>query len=641
MRDVLDLGDPFVRGLTCAALHPGLRSILVFDAARDQLDWAADLLAQMLWVVDGASVVERLRLGTTDTDDVLWGMPFPALRSGGLGFIWRGLLTGGRTGSAQQVIIIPDLTRLGLAAQRAIVTTMGAEVVHLERHGQHASWQPRICWLAGCTTETIGQVSPHLLDRFALRLRMPTAVAHDSVVAAEELLRALGDEKSRTGPVRVQLPAGVAEELQRAAQQSPPVTEEAARRVVAYQPSTEAYSPRRDVALGRMALAIAMLEDAEAVLPGHVDGAAEIIGLRPPVDRPPILEDSKQEDAGKQPMPPAEPEPVPPTVPPPGQPSQADGQLRTTAPVYEPDAEEVLPRTSLPPNPGDPYPEDGAPIEREADSLRLPTTRRGGTSRARGPAVGARPATGLDDLALASTIFEAAKYQVLRRQHEPTGDRAIIIRPGDLRSYRRIPVPEKMLVLVLDYTALRDCKWDEALIPHLEWAYTERASIALIRVGAADTVHELRADRLVARSLLVPQVDKALAAGPGRASPLAHGLDLALQTLRHALQHGRAALTQARLVVFTDGRGNVPLEASHAGQITRLVTREGIYDAINVATQIRALERVEKVFLNPQPPQHKELPLELASALNAASTEVPLIDDLPAIIVRQPEEVAV
>jgi magnesium chelatase subunit D len=219
MRDVLDLGDPFVRGLTCAALHPGLRSILVFDAARDQLDWAADLLAQMLRVVDGASVVERLRLGTTDTDDVLWGMPFPAFRSGGLGFVWRGLLTGGRTGSAQQVIIIPDLTRLGLAAQRAVVTTMGAEVVHLERHGQHASWQPRICWLAGCTTETIGQVSPHLLDRFALRLRMPTAVAHDSVIAAEELLRALGDERSRTGPVSVQLPAGVEEELQGAAQQ--------------------------------------------------------------------------------------------------------------------------------------------------------------------------------------------------------------------------------------------------------------------------------------------------------------------------------------------------------------------------------------------------------------------------------------
>ena len=203
------------------------------------------------------------------------------------------------------------------------------------------------------------------------------------------------------------------------------------------------------------------------------------------------------------------------------------------------------------------------------------------------------------------------------------GSGDVIIRHGDLRSYRRIPVPEKMLVLLLDYTALRDCKWDEALIPHLQWAYTERACIALIRVGAADAVHELRADRLMARSLLVPQVDKALAAGPGRASPLAHGLDFALQTLRHALQHGRAAITQARLVVLTDGRGNVPLEASrparsrdplHAREYTtdqRRNSDSGVW---------RGSKRSSLIHSHPS----TRIPVGACFGANAASTEVPL-----------------
>jgi magnesium chelatase subunit D len=66
--------------------------------------------------------------------------------------------------------VIPDLTKLSLAAARACVVLMGADVAHLERHGQQANWQPNLCWLAGCASGEVGVVSPHLLDRFALRL---------------------------------------------------------------------------------------------------------------------------------------------------------------------------------------------------------------------------------------------------------------------------------------------------------------------------------------------------------------------------------------------------------------------------------------------------------------------------------------
>jgi len=40
-------------------------------------------------------------------------------------------------------------------------------------------------------------------------------------------------------------------------------------------------------------------------------------------------------------------------------------------------------------------------------------------------------------------------------------------------------------------------------------------------------------------------------------------LNLALLTLSSILQHGRNAAQQATLIVITDGRGNVPLHASH------------------------------------------------------------------------------
>jgi magnesium chelatase subunit D len=229
----------------------------------------------------------------------------------------------------------------------------------------------------------------------------------------------------------------------------------------------------------------------------------------------------------------------------------------------------------------------------------------------------------LHDLAIAASVFEAAKYWAIRRTHGSHNDKWLIVRPSDLRQYRRLPVPETLLVLVIDYTALRKCAWEDALITHLEWAYTSRAGIALIRVGAKDSPHELRAEQILGRSLLAPQIDLALEAESGRATPLAHGLELASQTLRHAMLHGRAAMSKARLVVLTDGRGNVPLAASYAGKVVTPVNREGIDDALAVAAQIRSVSSLEIVFLDPQPSQHSELPLAFANALGVEPTPVP------------------
>ena len=156
----------------------------------------------------------------------------------------------------------------------------------------------------------------------------------------------------------------------------------------------------------------------------------------------------------------------------------------------------------------------------------------------------------------------------------------------------------------------------------------ERACICLIQVGAADAKHELRAVRIEAQNVLVPRINAGLESGRGRATPLAHGLELALQTLRHALQHGRSKVKQAVLVVITDGRGNVPLEASRVGDIRAFlpVKQRGIEDALQVAAQIGELDGVKAYLLNPQPKIYADLPLQLAEKLGAGVLVIPEIE---------------
>ena len=174
-------------------------------------------------------------------------------------------------------------------------------------------------------------------------------------------------------------------------------------------------------------------------------------------------------------------------------------------------------------------------------------------------------------------------------------------------------------MLVLDFTCLDDWDWLALLLPHLRWAYVGRAAVALVRVGAADAREAMRADRLVARNLLDPRLDRALDAGAGNATPLAHGLQLARHTLRQGIQHGQGMIREARLVVATDGRGNVPLPL-HSRDLAAPqegVGRAGVDDAHDEARKIRALPAIECVVLDPQPQLYPRLVTDLAAALGA------------------------
>jgi magnesium chelatase subunit D len=636
--NTLRLEDPFARALACAALDPGLRSVLIFDLPPAELLDAAAPLARFLEAATGRAV-RPVVLGAGDTEDELWGSWSPAAGKDALLVRQTGLLGPAAPDGRLPLVILPDLNRLGLAAARACVVLMGADVAHLERHGRRESWRPDLCWLAGCRTQDLGRLSPHLLDRFALRLTRPLRQRPDRVAE----LRARLQEPTGAGEEFPPLPPAVSAAMHSAANRRPGFTAEAAACVLRYFSPGEPHSPRREIALARLARAEAQLAGASQVLAAHVEQAAGLLAL------PPVT------------VPPAPPGPAPPkapgflqklwslarrllerlakwfrtasgsgqrTRPPGGGTGSGTGPSRPgpgpERKVGLPDSPQPFPALALP---SGPYREDRVKLEREAASLHWPPGRGREALSARGPVVGVWRSGQVHDLALVSTLLEAAKYQPVRRRAHPSAAGRLLVSAADLRSYRRAPPDEPLLVLLLDYTSLRDCQWDEALMPYLRWAYVERAGVCLIQVGEAGAPNPFQATRLQAPSLLVPRVLTALEAGSGQAgqaTPLAHGLELALQSLHRARQACRAARRQFLFVLLTDARGNVPLEASRAGRRPdRPITREGVTDALQVARSFQARGNVRTIFLNPQPQHHAELPLELAQALGADVVAVP------------------
>lgn len=638
--------DPLIHGLACASVAPGLRSVLVFDVEPSTTRVMGTLFAQMLQVVTGRAV-SQVFIGTIETEDDLWGRweIFHNLHSVQFPLRWQpGLLGSSVQPDNLLMVVIPDLSQLSLAAMRACISVMGTEVAHLERHSQQQAWKPNLCWLAGCSRDKIGLVSPHLLDRFSLRLTGKLVSSHDRV---GDILIWLESPLPDLEISPQSLSSKLIQALRSVSSKRPLVTTKILRLVEDYILILEGYSTRRAVALSRLAIAHALLEGEEQVTITHVEQAAKMVGLRPPIK---TTEKSTEQADNSYPLNTfEEPRKIDTS---PVQHNESKSELQpfnVVEPVYASNQTETFESTESTSltkyeAPSDPYPEDTAPVEREAASLKLPIRRSQARAAGRGPVVGIEPARTIHDLALVSTVLEAAKYQSLRRQQsfeEMQDNLRLILSPSDLRHYRRAPVAEQMLVLVIDHTCIKERKWQEALLPYLSWAYVERASVCLVQVGAEIEEQgeitsrginsgELRARKIVERNILVPRINTGIEANAGRATPLAHGLELALQTLRHALQHGRNTVQKALLVLVSDGRGNVPLESSYTGKIVLPVKQQGVEDALKVAEQIRLLNNVNKVFLNPQPKYCKDFPPKLAQALGVEAQNfiiIPLLED--------------
>ncbi|WP_335977221.1 magnesium chelatase [Streptomyces sp. CA2R106] len=640
-----------LRVFACAAADPRLSGVLLFDVPPALTAEVVGLFAAA--VAEGGQVVH---LGAAVREDDLWSRTRLRPARGRIALdVLPGDLVEADPAAPPRAVVVPDLARLPLPGLRAAVTVLGAEAASVERHGASATWRPRARWLAFCRTEDAGRVSPHLLDRFPLRLAVPGLRLPADRTAADRLPV---DRTAADGPAADRLPAdGLAADgpaadrlpadrlpadgpgadgpgADRLAADGPGADRLAADRTAAGRPAGGRYrrppldeealarvaeqpGERRALALARIARALAGLADpaAPATTAAHVAEAARLIGLAP--DRPPAPDADRPRPDHPEPLPPPEPPAAPP------QPEGAEpGSAVHTTELPAPGPEEPLTPFADPaparPEPGGPYPEDEAEPLREYAPLRAAWRRASGPAADRGPVTGIRRATDLRDLALVPTVIEAAKHQRLPGRVRDRG--ALAITAGDLRSHARAAEPERMLVLLLDHTSRPGPDWQQAIAPYVQWAYAARATVAVVEVGGAPTADELRAHTFHARNVLDPRLAEALERTPGRASPLAHGLLLAAQLVRRAFQQQPTALAEAWLVVASDGRGNIPLRTSLTGLHEGPVGRRGVQDALVAAGQFGAMGRMRlhTVVLDTGAQPYAELPFELADALGGS-----------------------
>ncbi|MCX5330650.1 hypothetical protein [Streptomyces sp. NBC_00140] len=610
-----DLWQRLLRVLACSALGPGLQGVLLFDLEPGMVNPVADTFARVLRLRDGRAV-RRTVLGSATGDDELWLRPVSAQADTGVGFtVAPGPLVDAED-DATTLVVVPDLARLSLPAMRAAVQVLGADVAAVERSGFRALWRPRAHWLAACGEAEVGRLSPHLLDRFPLRLNVADLVR--SATGGEATRSAAG--RQETDQPRCELPPEWLAALIARRRPSLAITEEASARAVEL--AGDESGSRRAIVLARIARAQALLDGADACGPARIDEAARLIGVRVRPAAPRGGDDST--DNASSPVSEGIGDSSPLSEPPKADRLPVESGAAGSAVAVPAGSAEVLDTfpAAAGEGHGSAYPEDAAPFLREFHPLRIPWQRRPEPSTTRGPVTGVRPAGTLRDLAFVATVVEAAKYQKLpaRRALRPEGDRRLVVLRSDFRSYARLPVAERMLVLLLDHTCRGGWDWGPALAPYVQWAYTGRASVCAVEVGSQETTNELRADHFVARSVLDPRLGAALHRPSGRSSPLAHGLVVTDQLLRRAFQQ-RSNLIEAWLVVVSDGRGNVPLDASLSGRLPGPVRRAGIDDAIKAAARIGAMGRLRlrTVVVDAARQPYPDLPFLLADALDGVT----------------------
>ena len=477
-----------------------------------------------------------------------------------------------------------------------------------ERNSGTHEWAADYCWLAACDRDLRGRVSPHLLDRFAVRVVYPTQSGSD--IAPRLLKRVNRRSAQAAGSVLASatLSAAWKRRLRAAKQHAvPDVSDEAIGFALAHHIED---SPRADLALVRSALTLARLRGDPAVTRDHVDAAAE--WGRFPETTPTAAPDFPTDDRNTG-----------------GTNDHSAGRGNTARTgvggaanvAYVPERQAAYQPGAIAAGlvAGEP---NGEPLN-EALPLQPPPRRTVSARGGRGAIIGVRSTRTLDDLSIYHTVMEAVKqrnFRLKRWQEEYDQVRTdLMMMSTDLRAYRRAPVIDKMLMLVIDYSSLRDCNWRDLLVQHYLWpAYVERAQIGIVRVGARESPSPLEAERLIVRNLLDLRVFSWLNSTPGSSTPLAHGLFLAHQHLQATLSRKLQPFRTIELVIFTDARGNVPLMNSRSHTMPDYqqgVGAQGYTDAVAVAQDIRRLRWVNTTLFSPPTHYYSNLLTGLADAL--------------------------
>jgi magnesium chelatase subunit D len=207
------------------------------------------------------------------------------------------------------------------------------------------------------------------------------------------------------------------------------------------------------------------------------------------------------------------------------------------------------------------------------------------------PARKGKPGGGAQ-LHLMATLRAAAPWQAHRRAMAagtPRVAQALLVEPRDLHVRRNALTSDRVLIFAVDASGssavarLSEAKGAVELL--LAQAYSRRDHVALL------TFRGQRAELVLPPTRSLALTKQRLRGTPGGgATPLAHGLSLALATARLAQTRGMtptiALLTDGRGNVALDGRHDRPLAEAQALQLARAIRVQGTSAlVINVATR--------------------------------------------------------
>ncbi|MEM9966931.1 MAG: magnesium chelatase subunit D [Pseudomonadota bacterium] len=158
---------------------------------------------------------------------------------------------------------------------------------------------------------------------------------------------------------------------------------------------------------------------------------------------------------------------------------------------------------------------------------------------------------------LMATLRAAVPWQTLRRANQDARDKGPIIRPSDLRYKRYEEHSDRLLIFAVDASGsaalarLSEAKGAVELL--LSEAYARRDHVTLIAFRRES------AEMLLPPTRSLVQTKRRLGDLPGGgATPLAHGLKLALETAETSRRKGLSPM----LIILTDGRGNIALDGT-------------------------------------------------------------------------------
>ena len=213
----------------------------------------------------------------------------------------------------------------------------------------------------------------------------------------------------------------------------------------------------------------------------------------------------------------------------------------------------------------------------------MPRTGRGRRSKSRSNSKTGRyvdsviPKGKVEDLAFDATLRAAAPFQS-RRKQEFRGEHAILIEKSDLREKVRERKVGNLVMFVVDASGSmaaqeRMTATKGAILSLLLDAYQRRDRVGLV------VFRKNKAELVLPPTNSVELAQKCLAKLPtGGRTPMAHGLNLGLETVKDCVRRDKEAIPL--MVLVSDGRANVPLNGGdpveEAKRVAHAISSAGI-----------------------------------------------------------------